>query len=222
MAAMQVEEWVARLRAVPGVSKATMDRHLMDYLIHEGHKEAAEAFREEASLSVDVDLETITERRGIRTAMESGEVGMAIEHAERITPDLLHGSNLDLGFHVQQQQLLELIRSGSVEEAIAFAQTELAPRAESTAALLAELERTMLLLAYPDASACPEAALLKQEQRQHIASQLNVAMLAAQSQEKEALLPILLKRLHWSQEDLSQRQRYSYLPIDYELAQLSV
>ncbi len=39
-------------------------------------------------------------------------------------------TNPQLFFHLQQQRLIELIRSGQVEEALEFAQEELAPRGE--------------------------------------------------------------------------------------------
>ena len=58
---------------------------------------------------------------------------------------------------------------------------------------------------------------------QRTASQLNAAVLAAQEQEKEAALPMMLRRLHWAQDELSQRQRCAFPRIDdYDLAQLSV
>lgn len=39
-------------------------------------------------------------------------------------------TNPQLFFHLQQQRLIELIRKGKVEEALEFAQEELAPRGE--------------------------------------------------------------------------------------------
>lgn len=39
-------------------------------------------------------------------------------------------TNPQLFFHLQQQRLIELIRDGKVEEALEFAQEELAPRGE--------------------------------------------------------------------------------------------
>ena len=44
-----------------------------------------------------------------------------------------------LFFHLQQQQLIELIRAGNVEEALAFAQEFLAYKGEENEALLEEL-----------------------------------------------------------------------------------
>lgn len=44
-------------------------------------------------------------------------------------------TNPQLFFHLQQQRLIELIRSGKVEEALEFAQEELAPRGEENVSL---------------------------------------------------------------------------------------
>jgi hypothetical protein len=44
MASIQDGEWVARLSAVK-LSRAMMNRLVMDYLVVEGHKEAAERHR---------------------------------------------------------------------------------------------------------------------------------------------------------------------------------
>ena len=53
-----------------------------------------------------------------------------------LIPDLVYfilqilDTNPQLYFHLQQQRLIELIRSGKIEEALEFAQEELAPRGE--------------------------------------------------------------------------------------------
>ena len=39
-------------------------------------------------------------------------------------------TNPELYFHLQQQKLIELIRAGKINEALEFAQEELAPRGE--------------------------------------------------------------------------------------------
>lgn len=207
--------WAMRLSAPP-VTKHAMNQLVMDYLVIEGHKEAAERFSAESGTAVNLDLETISDRRAIRMAVESGNMKSAVALADGISPELLRG-NPDLCFRVHQQQLIELIRAERLEEAITFAQQELSHRAEMSADLLAELERTMLLLAYEDVSACPDAELLSQAQRQETASLLNAAVLTAQEQEKEAALPMLLRRLHWAQDEQTQA---SFPRIDdYDAAQ---
>lgn len=212
------EQWLTAMRACT-VSKATMNRLVMNYLVHEGHKEAAESFQAESGTAPGIDLESISDRRAIRSAVEAGDVRSAIQSAGGAAPRVF--DEPELLFRVRQQQLIELVRAGRVDDAVAYAQAELAPQAEASPAFLAELERTMLLLAYEDASACPEAALLGQAQRQRTASRLNAAILAAQSQETEAALPLILRRLAWAQDELQLRQHVSFPRVDdYQRASL--
>lgn len=209
--------WVERTRAV-SLSKATMNRLVMDYLVIEGHKEAAQAFERESRTGAGMDLDTISNRRLIRSCVEAGDISGAMKRADELIPGLLAG-NEDLSFHIHRQQLVELIRADDVEQALQFAQEVLAPKVESSPALLQELERTMLLLAYADTAACPEADLLSQAQRQHTASLLNAAVLSAQAQQTEAALPMMLRRLHWAQDELQHRHEMSFARIDdYEEA----
>jgi hypothetical protein len=49
---------------------------------------------------------------------------------QEFVPLQILDTNPQLFFHLQQQRLIELIRSGKVEEALEFAQEELAPRGE--------------------------------------------------------------------------------------------
>lgn len=48
-------------------------------------------------------------------------------------------TNPELFFHLQQQRLIELIRQGRTEEALEFAQEELAPRGEENVTLCISL-----------------------------------------------------------------------------------
>lgn len=57
-------------------------------------------------------------------------------------------NNPALYFQLQQQRLIELIRQKKIDEALIFAQEELAPRGEEHPEFLEELEQTMTLLAY--------------------------------------------------------------------------
>lgn len=49
---------------------------------------------------------------------------------------------MDLSFHLQQQQLIELIRANKIEEALDFAEAFLAPIGEENPELLKELGRS--------------------------------------------------------------------------------
>ncbi|OMO92395.1 Transposon, En/Spm-like protein [Corchorus capsularis] len=102
----------------------------------------------------DIDLTTITDRMAVKKAVQCGNV---------------------------EDRLIELIRNGKVEEVLEFAQKELAPRREENQSFLEELERTVALLAFEDASNCPVGELMDISQRLKTASEVNAAILSSQS-----------------------------------------
>ena len=59
-------------------------------------------------------------------------------HAPHLAPQILEEQQ-ELAFHLQQQRLIELIREGRVDDALEFAQENLAPLGEEQPALLEEL-----------------------------------------------------------------------------------
>ena len=107
----------------------------MNYLVIEGYKDAAEKFSEEANLQPSVQLGSIEDRMNIRKAVQSGKIEEAIERVNDLDPEILD-TNPKLFFHLQQQRLIELIRDGKIDEAIEFAQEELAPRGEENVSTL--------------------------------------------------------------------------------------
>lgn len=184
----------------------------MNYLVIEGYKDAAEKFASEAGVAPGIDLHSISERMATRVAIQSGDVQAAIERANDLNT-LILDENPALYFHLQQQKLIELIRQDDVPAALRFAERELAPRGEENPEFLAELERTMALLAFADASASPVAHLLAPEQRQKTASELNAAILTSQCQDKDPKLPAMLKLLMWAQEKLKEYAEFPSMDV---------
>ncbi|KAI7885620.1 hypothetical protein K492DRAFT_228842 [Lichtheimia hyalospora FSU 10163] len=203
---MYQNEWEQRLNKVK-INKQDLNRLVMNYLVIEGYKDAAEQFSLESGLEPTIDLESIQERMEIRHAIQSGDVDTAIELVNDVNPEILD-DNPELFFHLQQQRLIEMIRKGEYPEALEFAAEEMAPRGEEHPEFLQELERTMALLAFQNINDSPVADLLHPNQRQKTASELNAAILISQSREKDAKLPMLLKTLAWSQEKLDERMVY--------------
>ncbi|OAE30231.1 hypothetical protein AXG93_4295s1870 [Marchantia polymorpha subsp. ruderalis] len=191
------EEWEKKLADVK-IRKEDMNKLVMNFLVTEGYVEAAEKFQMESGTQ---------HRMAVRKAVQCGNVEDAIEKVNDLNPEILD-TNPQLFFHLQQQRLIELIRSGSVEEALQFAQEELAPRGEENHAFLEELERTVALLAFEDTASCPVGELLDVSQRQKTASELNAAILTSQSHEKDPKLPSLLKMLIWAQNQLDEKASY--------------
>lgn len=139
---------------------------------------------------------------------------------------------------MQQQRLIELIRTGDITEALRFASENLAPRAEEHPDLLPELERTMSLLAFelPRLAGGFNAAstsggnssskkgtlevplhiseLLAPAQRLRTAGELNAAILASQSQGREPKLPQLIKMLSFGESLLAKEAKLSFPRLD--------
>ena len=113
-------------------------------------------------------------------------------------------------FRLQQQKLIEYIRAGRIADALQFAQEELAPRGEESPEFLSELERTMSLLAFENATNAPPAIadLLSPAQRMKTAGEVNAAILDSLSQGKEVKLVGLLKLLCWGENLLEEKAEF--------------
>ncbi|CAL5412175.1 unnamed protein product [Camellia sinensis] len=213
------EEWEKKLNDVK-IRKEDLNKLVMNFLVTEGYVDAAEKFRTESGTEPDIDLATITDRMAVKKAVQCGNVEDAIEKVNDLNPEILD-TNPQLFFHLKQQKLIELIRNGKVEEALEFAQEELAPRGEENQSFLEELERTVALLAFNDVSNCPVGELLDVSQRHKTASEVNAAILMSQSHEKTLVnknrkvpdpkLPSLLKMLVWAQNQLDEKAAYPHI-----------
>ncbi|XP_020242136.1 glucose-induced degradation protein 8 homolog isoform X2 [Asparagus officinalis] len=199
------EEWERKLKEVK-IRKDDVNKLVMNFLVTEGYADAAEKFRIESGTE-HIDLATITDRMAVKKALQSGNVQDAIEKVNDLNPEILD-TNHQLYFHLQQQRLIELIRHGKIEEALEFAQGELAPRGKENRSFLEELERTVALLAFEDVENCPYGELLDVSQRLKTASEVNAAILTSQSHEKDPKLPSLLKMLIWAQNQLDEKAAY--------------
>ncbi|KAJ6825478.1 glucose-induced degradation protein 8-like protein isoform X1 [Iris pallida] len=200
------EEWERKLKEVR-IRKDDMNKLVMNFLVTEGYVDAALKFQAESGTESDIDLETIKDRMTVKKAVQSGNVEDAIERVNDLNPEILD-TNPQLYFHLQQQRLIELIRHGKIEEALVFAQEELAPRGEENQSFLEELERTVALLAFEDANNCPFGELLDVSQRLKTASEVNAAILISQSREKDPKLPSLLKMMVWAQDQLDEKAAF--------------
>jgi len=204
-----IRDWGLRLDGVE-LPKRTMDALVLDWLVNQGHCDAAQTFARECGTSADaVDANGITERVAIRQAVESGNIHTAIDAAQRLDSTIF-SANPRLLFRLHRQQLIELIRSGDVASSLAYAHAHLAPQVEAEAELIGELEETMMLLASADLATSPSAHLLLPEQRRDVAVALNAAVLRAQAHEEEPALLVLLRALQWAQAELRGRMDVPY------------
>ncbi|KAK3924398.1 Glucose-induced degradation protein 8-B-like protein [Frankliniella fusca] len=199
------EEWVSRLENAH-IQRADMNKLIMNYLVTEGFKEAAEKFQQESGIGPCMDLDSMDDRIRIRDAIQNGRIQEATSLVNQLHPELLDNDRY-LYFHLQQLHLIELIRSGQVEEALSFAQNHLSEAGESDPAVLNELERTLALLAFDEPTQSPFSDLLLPTHRQKVASELNAAILKTEHLESTSpRLSNLLKLILWAQDELDKRK----------------
>ncbi|WFD31725.1 hypothetical protein MSPP1_002764 [Malassezia sp. CBS 17886] len=229
------EEWDRQLGRIP-VSKRDLDRLVMDFFMVEGYQEAAEALRRESGLCTHLDLDSMRFRMAIRDALHRGDVVAAMEQVNELNPEILDTSPL-LFFRLQQLRMIELLRSGELDEALAFASEALAPLAEEHPDLLSELETTMSLVLFdmPGAASCssgaaslnapacvpppPQVAQLHGlSHRQRVACELNSAILTAEGHNSVARLPQLFRMFMYGEQLLSAngpgRENFPRLSLD--------
>jgi len=65
-----------------------LNRLIMDYLVIEGYKSAAEEFSDEANIPPPVDFESIESRMVIREALQRGDIEEAITHMNDLNPEV--------------------------------------------------------------------------------------------------------------------------------------
>ncbi|XP_017771341.1 PREDICTED: glucose-induced degradation protein 8 homolog [Nicrophorus vespilloides] len=198
------DDWV-RLLDSKDIGRSSMNKLIMNYLVTEGFKEAAEKFQQESGVGPTVELNSLDDRIRIRDAIINGRVQEATAFINQLHPELLDNDRY-LYFHLQQLHLIELIRNNRVEEALAFAQSHLSEAGEEDPSVLSELERTVALLAFEDPLTSPFGDLLQPTHKQKIASEVNAAILKMEHQ--ECTLPklsTLLKLILWAQDKLDKK-----------------
>lgn len=189
------------------LSRRAVNSLIMNYLVTEGFKDAAEKFQEESGVPFpkNEELHHMDTRIQIRDAIQSGKIEDATRMVQEISPELLDDDKY-LNFSLQQQQLIELIRENRIEEGLKFACERLAERAEDDASVLEELERTMALMAFEDPSTSPFSDLLTNSHRQKVASELNSALLRNESSERtQPDLACIMKLMLWAQHELDRK-----------------
>lgn len=184
--------------------RAELNKLVMEYLVKEGFKDAVLAFRAETGLDPGVNMAIMDDQIKIRDAVEAGSIQAAVELVNDVDPEILD-TNPKLYFHLQQQQLLELIKKGDLQQVLEYASTELSARGEESPEFLDELEQSLSLLAFADPGTSPFADLLQPSQKLKVVSELNAALLASQDQEVTSKLSTLTKLVIWAQGQLEKK-----------------
>ncbi|GAV82639.1 CLTH domain-containing protein [Cephalotus follicularis] len=157
---------------------------VLSYLVHNCYKETVDSFITCTGMKQPPNyLEDMEKRKssnifflGIFHCALEGNALKAIELTEQLTHDLLE-KNKDLHFDLLSLHFVELVCSRKWVEALEFAQTKLTPFGK-VQKFVEKLEDFMALLAYDEPEKSPMFHLLSLEYRQHVADNLNRAILA--------------------------------------------
>ncbi|GLH14502.1 uncharacterized protein GBIM_18890 [Gryllus bimaculatus] len=93
------DDWMARLES-RHIARADMNKLIMNYLVTEGFKEAAEKFQQESGVAPSMELDSMDERIRIRDAIQSGRIQEATALVNQLHPELLDNDRY-LYFHLQ-------------------------------------------------------------------------------------------------------------------------
>ncbi|KAI3717705.1 hypothetical protein L1987_69482 [Smallanthus sonchifolius] len=150
---------------------------ILSYLIHGCFKDTVESLVASTGLKVPAaQLEDMEKRKRILHFALNGNALDAIQLTERLSPDLLE-NNKGLLLDLLSLHFIELISSKKCTEALEFAQVKLTPFGK-VQKYVKKLEDFMALLAYEEPEKSPMFHLLGLEYRQHVADDLNRAILA--------------------------------------------
>lgn len=103
----QMDEWISNLNKM-SLKRQEINLLIMDYLISEGFKEAAECFKTEANINSEKVFEInysetdeqIDQRIAVRSAIENGNIELAIRLINDYYPELID-NNRHLYFKLQ-------------------------------------------------------------------------------------------------------------------------
>ena len=183
------------------INREEMNKLVLNYLIIEGHKEAVEKFINETNTKVDFDYILLEKRQKIRNLIINGKIDSAVNEINDINIEILE-KNPSLHFELQKQKLIEIIKQNKIDESIYFAQNILFPITSNDPSLLSELEKIMSLLAFDDISNSPFKEYQTHEQLKKLSSTVNLQILAFMMQPTDLVLPMVIKLLKFSQNEL--------------------
>ncbi|KAL0231214.1 hypothetical protein GEMRC1_010619 [Eukaryota sp. GEM-RC1] len=203
----ELSSWLDKLDDI-SISQQQLDELVMDFLVVEGYKDTAEAFASESGLNPGVNLSSISDRMDVRAAIINGDIMQARDILNNIDVEILE-KDKKLFFCLQIQHLIELIKQGKTDDAISYAQTEIASHQGDPDyhfdEFLPTLEEVMALLLWKDPKHSPLSGLTDGAKRLQVASSVNAAILQTEAQTSQSKLPALLEAMLACQSKLASK-----------------
>eukprot|EP00752_Nemacystus_decipiens_P011839 g10501.t1 len=175
----------------PGDS-TRLDRCIVEYLLRQGHSEAAKELSEEAGIQDYVTIELFERAKEVEAAIRAKDLGPALQWCED-NASRLRKLESKLEFRVRERAFLEMVRANKKDEAVQYARDHLQPHA---ATHQAEVQRDMgtLLFPNPQESTVPEWVELFHDDRwPELASEFLVEMQGVFGLTQPSMLEIVLQ-----------------------------
>ena len=190
-----------------------LDKLVLNFLLVEGYKEAADAFAHESSLPTPTPTTptaSISTRTALRHHLLAGDCRAAISLLNDACPDLLDGDHL-LAARLYVQLFVEMVRvnnnsnSEGVREVLMVAREQVAPvllaalkkaankQASADAETLLNDFNKALAVLLVQGEAAGKCGVMEVGRRKAVAVAVNKAVLEAAGQESESILPKLLQ-----------------------------
>ncbi|GAA0165719.1 hypothetical protein LIER_21046 [Lithospermum erythrorhizon] len=175
---------------------------VLSYLVHSCYKETVTSFVSCIGINQSVDqLHHMDNRKRIYDSAVNGDALTAIDLTEQLAPDLLQ-KNKDLHFELLSLQFVELICSRKSEEALEFARSKLTPFGVLDK-YVQKIQDFLALLAYEEPEKSPMFHLLSLEYREHVADNLNRAILGCTDLPSYSALERLIQQTTVVQQQLN-------------------
>jgi len=187
---------------------------ILRHLVQQCYADTAKSFLSSISVPTKLDLESIPYRRQIVQNIALGDVDYALSRLNASFPGLLD-DNPDVRFSLYSQKFVELIRAKGCEEALVYAQQDLAGFGLKDSKYLEALQDVLALLAYEDAEKSPVGNLMSQQRRLDVANEVNALILRVQSAGEASSLETLLRHLILMQNVLNSDKKESWNISDY-------
>lgn len=196
------KNWLKELELTK-VHDHDLNRVIMNFFCVHRMYDVAEEFSKEARVKPDMPINAMKIRHIIRSEISKNNIENAIMHIKNLDYGILK-NHKDIIFYLKKQQLLNLILSNNVDEAITYSQTELAPLVNEKPSLISEIDDVMMLLAYQDFTSEEAKSLINKIDAKHnTLKRIDDIILNYYNIDNESTLEHIVKNVFFTQDLLS-------------------
>ncbi|GBE62198.1 C20orf11 homolog, putative [Babesia ovata] len=207
---LNYRSWLADLVNVE-VDDVDLQRIVMNYLVINMCEDSYSRFIEETGYTGPDISHTIASRRRIRDAILQGRAQDARALIDEVDPRILQ-KNVHILFNLLSYDLIDIIKAGDANRAVAYARDMLAPCVHKDSSLVEKLEEIMGLITFANMDGFDSSGLIsKMHQPKDTAKLVDIALMQHFGQETHVTLEALAKEAAWLQAQLSDEEVWKHI-----------